>query len=264
MHSTFTPSARIVASRRGRVEALVLQQRGRAAEPRRDEASCGPTSTSPAPPSTTPARPAARPSTRVACSVLPGDVTLAVRHQLGLAARAGGEQHERRVERLEFGERRRRPAAGQQRLVRDRAAPGTPVRAASTTARLRASHTTSAGRARSQPQRDVLGPQLLAARQRRRAEPQPGQDREHVLDACCRRGSAPRRPRRTPRSADTRRPASRSAASSSPNVHSRRVPSAARVTTREFVGRAAAATTSRTQFTRRWSSAWTCMFVVMN
>ena len=167
----------------GRVEAAVLQQRRRAAQPRREEGSCAPTSTTPAPRSTRPARPARRPSTCRAWSCWPVHVALPVRHQLRLAARPGREQHERRIELVELGVRRRRRRRGRRGTV-STAQPGS---ASSTTARLRVgAHHERRTRA-PQPQGDVLGAQLLAARQHRRAELQAGEHRQRVLDACCRR-----------------------------------------------------------------------------
>ncbi len=164
-----------------RVEALVLQQRDRAAQPGRDERVAG---------RLRPARRGGRPDELARLrrhplrrlQALPPHVALAVRHQLGLAARPGREEDEGGVER-----RRGRPhqaasppassdssGNGQHRTRRRRRVQHRPVA-------LVAQHQRRTGAA--QAQRDVLRAQLLAARQGRDADPQAGQDRQHVLDA---------------------------------------------------------------------------------
>ena len=105
MQSTFTPSRSSELEPLVRVEARVVQERGRAAQPRRDERVAG---------RLRPARGRRAPDELaglrrepvLGLQLLAGEVALAVQHRLGLARGARGERDQARIQRPELGGRR--------------------------------------------------------------------------------------------------------------------------------------------------------------
>ena len=164
------------------IEARVVQQARGAGRPRRDERVARrlrPAARGRAPGR---ARPARGPSQCSRLHGLPAQVALRVHDAARLARGAGGEDHERRVGRR-----------GVRRVARRRAPAGSPSASTSISAagcsasrqrRARArpcrrpAASTSAGARALDPQRDVLGAQLLRAGQRDRSQPPGAEQRE--------------------------------------------------------------------------------------
>ena len=208
-----------------RVEARVVQQRGRAAQPRGDEDVAG--RLRPARGGGAPRQPpGSRREPVLGLDALAGEVALAVQDGLRLARGAGGEGDEARVLGLEL-DRRVRLGGGQLRAGDEQ---DVGVRAPPRRARRRcARRTRSAAGARPSSRDAQVGrAQLLGARQHDRADAEAGQHRQHPLgpvadqrqhDVAARRRRAP--PGRPPRAPTPPRPPR-----SSIRCASRRAPSA--------------------------------------
>ena len=208
MHSTSTRSRSSDRQPLVRVEARVVQQRRRAAQPRRDEDVAGrlrPAAGGRAPRR---ARPARAPSQCSACSALAGEVALGVQDGLRLARRAGGEGDQARV----LG-RRARPARRRRRAAAS-SSPGTSSDVApSGRAPRRARRVALVGHDERGPRDVEAQPQVLRRAAARctgsttAPMPEAGDHRQHPLRAGCRRASCTTSPRPTPRAASA--PASR-------------------------------------------------------
>ena len=112
---------------------------------------------------------------------LAGQVALAVDDARRLAGGAAGERDQARVVRLELGGRGR--LGVEQRLVgdgQDRARRGARARSSASVALVGDDQLRLRGR---DPLREVLGPELLVARERNRADPEARDHRQHPLGA---------------------------------------------------------------------------------